>query len=212
VKGLRKPSVAAWIANMLVRQRGTEIEGLIRIGEYLRSSRNLNGDQIRRTTKQKVDAVHELLQHGRSIADRVKQPVSRAALQELEVTLDAAFSDPVSAAALRSGRLTGSLHYSGLGFGSARAPASSAAPSGARSQVPAKTTAKARKALEETMRAAARADAEADKAQQAVVTAEAELKRLRSALAVADRKAKKARDAASAAQRKADALKGPRRS
>lgn len=188
---------------MLVRHRDAEIERLIRLGETLRSSRSLDGDEIRRATKQRVDAVHELLRHARAIADREKQPLSQAALQDLEVTLDAAFSDPESAAALRSGHLTGALHYSGLGFGSDRAPRSSAIrPSDEGPRAPTKATGKARKALEEATRAAGRADAEVDKAKQAVVTAEADLKRLRAALTVAERKAEKARQSASVAQRK----------
>jgi hypothetical protein len=209
VKALRKPSVAAWLANMLVRERGAEIERLIGLGETLRSSRHLDGDQIRAATKQKLASVRKLLRHAEATAGGKDQPVSQAVLLELEVTLDAAFSDPVSAASLRTGQLTGTLHYSGLGFGSDRAPTS--APSrlpGSESQAPASTTTKARKELEEATRAAARADAEADMAKQALVRAEADLKRLRAASAVAGRKAKKARQVASAAQRKYDSLKG----
>ena len=212
VQRLRKPSAAAWLGNMLVRTRGTDVERLIALGEDLRSSRTLDGDQIRATTKQKLDAVRRLLRHAQAIAEKENQPVSQAVLLDLEVTLDAAFSDPQSAAALRSGHLTGALHYSGLGLGSDRAsrtPSTAKRPTEGDASAANRTTAKARKALDEATREAAQADAEADKAKQAVVVAEADLKRLRAALAVADRKAKKARQTASTAQRKAEALKRP---
>jgi hypothetical protein len=211
VKRLRKPSVAAWIVNMLVRERGSEIEKLISLGETLRTEGDLNGEKIRRASKQRVGAVQTLLRHARAIADRANQPASRAVLEDVEVTLDAAFSNPESAASLRAGHLTTTLHYSGLGFGGASAP--DTASGTARRRVgdtgPAgPTTTTARKVLEQATREARGADVEADKAKQAVVTAEADLKRLRAAFAVADRKAKKARQKVVGAQKRFDRLKG----
>jgi hypothetical protein len=212
VKRLRKPSVAAWITNMLVRERGSEIERLISLGEELRSARGLKGEQIRRATMQRSDAVRTLLRHARAIADRANQPASRAVLDEVEVTLDAAFSDPESAASLRAGRLTTALHYSGLGFGSAPEPGAAAGATRRPvddTRTAGRSTTTARKALEQATREARAADVEADSAKRAVVTAEADLKRLRAAFAVADRKAKKARQKVTAAQRKFDRLEGP---
>lgn len=157
VKRLRKPSVAAWIANMLVRERGSELERLISLGETLRSARGLNGEQIRRASKQRVDAVHTLLRHAQAIADRANQTASPAVLEDVEVTLDAAFSDPESAALLRGGQLTTTLHYSGLGFGGAspsgasRRRAGDTPPAG-------RSTIAARKELEQASREATGAD------------------------------------------------------
>lgn len=207
VKRLRKPSVAAWLANMLVRNHGREIERLIGLGEDLRSARNLKGEAIREASKQKADSIRKLLRHAQAIADQTNQSVSQAALQEVEGTLDAAFSDADSAAELRAGHLSTTLRYSGLGFGGGSGPRSAApgSPPGAGRTPPAgKSTAAARKALDVANREAARAESAADSARQAVVSAEAELKRLRAALTVADRQAKKARDRASAAQKKVD--------
>jgi hypothetical protein len=212
VKQLRKPSAAAWLGNMLVREREAEVERLIGLGETLRSSRTLDGDQIRAATKQKLDAVRKLLRHAQAIAEREKQSVSPAVLLDLEVTLDAAFFDQESAASLRSGHLIGPLHYSGLGFGSERAsrtPSTAKQSTDGAASAATRATAKARKVLEQATRDAAHAAVEADKAEQAVVVAEADLKRLRAALAVADRKATKARQTESAARRKVEALKGP---
>ena len=117
VKKLRKPSTGAWMANMLVRQQKAEIDRLIGLGEDLRSAQSLKGEAIRDASKQKVDSVGRLMRHAKAVADRTNQPVSQAVLQDLEGTLDAAFSDPESAAALRVGHLSTTLRYSGLGFG-----------------------------------------------------------------------------------------------
>ena len=215
VKRLRKPSVAAWLTNMLVRNHGREIERLVGLGEDLRSARNLKGEAIREASKQKADSIRKLLRHAQAIADRTNQPASQAVLQDVEATLDAAFSDADCAETLRAGHLSTTLQYSGLGFGGGSGPRSAApgSPPGAGRTSPAsKSTVAARKALELANREAAQAESAADSAKQAVVTAEAELKRLRAALAVADRQAKKARDRASAAQKKVDTQRNaPRR-
>jgi hypothetical protein len=207
VKGLRKPSVAAWLANMLVRGHGKEIERLIGLGESLRSARSMEGESIREASKQKVDSVGRLLRHTHAIADQANQPVSEAVFRDLEGSLDAAFSDPDSAAALRAGHLSTTLQYSGLGFGGGPAPRSAAAssrPGDGGTQRTTKSTALALKALERASREAAQEEKAADSAKRAVAAAEVDLKRLRATSAVADRKAKKARERASAAQKKVD--------
>ena len=94
VKKLRKPSTGAWMANMLVRQQKAEIDRLIGLGEELRSARNPSGEQIRTASKAKTDSVTALLRQAEKIASRAGEPVSQAAQQDLEATLDAAFADP----------------------------------------------------------------------------------------------------------------------
>jgi hypothetical protein len=207
IKRLRKPSVAAWLANMLVRNHGRSIEHLIGLGESLRSARSMKGEAIREASKQRVESVRRLLRHAKAMADQTNQPVSPAVLQDLEGTLDAAFSDPESAATLQAGHLSTTLHYSGLGFGSGPAPRSASPAGDGRIPSTRKSSATARKALEQASRDAAQSQKAAASAKQAVVAAEADLKRLRAAFAVADRKAKKDRERVAAAQRKVDTLK-----
>jgi hypothetical protein len=180
LKRLRKPSTSAWIANMLVRDQSREVERLINLGTTLRSDEELDGARIRRATKEKADTVNKLLQRARSIANRKGLAVSEAIEQELEATLDAAFSDPGNAQSLRAGRLTSALVYSGLGFGSLAksrgASARSRGPARARSSP---ETTRVTAAVDMAEGEAKRADLEVQKAQRAVKTAEAELKRLR---------------------------------
>jgi hypothetical protein len=206
LKKLRKPSVGAWLANVLVLEQSNEIERLIELGAELRSpERNLEGEQIRRVSKLKGDVVSKLVRDARSRASRTDQPVSAAAVQELEGTLEAAFADPQAAESLRGGRLSRGLHYSGLGFtaqtryGSASRRKGSA--SGRRSgseddQIAAKRN------LEKANRDAEQADAHLARARQAVADATHELTRLKSVEAEAVQRSKEARARASAAEKK----------
>jgi hypothetical protein len=213
LKRLRKPSSGASVANLLVREHPKEIEHLIKLGSSLRGSRTPEGAQIRRATKEKVEIVRDLLRHAKPIAKRAGVPFSQSIEQELETTLDAAFADPDSAEALREGRLTTALRYSGLGFGSEGkwrgAPERSPKPR-AKGGQPGAETVKAEGNLERIQSEAKQAASEVKRAERAVKTAEADLQRLRAALTVATRRATKAGEQESKAQKKLDHLRGRR--
>src|SRR5271168_3390503 len=69
LKQLRKPSAGAWLANLLVRQRSDEIDRLVELGDSLRGSGDKKGgDEIRKVSKQKVDAITTLIRYARSRA------------------------------------------------------------------------------------------------------------------------------------------------
>jgi hypothetical protein len=205
LKRLRKPSTGAAVANLLVREQPQEIERLIELGANLRGARNLDGARIRRATGEKADAVRKLLRQAKSIGKRAGLTLSPSVEQELETTLDAAFSDPDSAQSLREGCLTTTLHYSGLGFGADETIRGSAARSRGSSRAQdGPETAKAKHHLEQARIEAKQAAFDVERAQLAVKTAEAELARLRAALTVAQRRATKADEKASNAQQNLD--------
>lgn len=211
VKRLRKPSTGAWMTNLLVREQKEEIKRLIERGETLRSARDLDGARIRQATKDKSEMVTKLLRRTRAIAKGVGTPLSKSIEQEIEGTLDAAFSDPDSAKSLREGCLTTTLHYSGLGFGAGADTLALPARSGeAGRDEPSVHTAKAEENLEQAQTEAARASSEVERAQRAVKAAEADLDRLRAALAVAARRGTRANEKASNAQKKLDRLRRTR--
>ncbi len=210
LKQLRKPSVGAWMANVLVREQPRDISRLIELGETLRSTRSLDGAQIRSATKRKQETVTKLAHQARAIAERDGQTISQAAELELEATLDAAFADAQSAQSLLEGGLTNGLRYSGLGFVSATKSdptrpgprASSRAGGAGGAAVSSTQVTKAKREAEQARRDAQRADASVEKAQRAVAATEADLKRLRVALTVALRQASKARDHAATAEKR----------
>ncbi len=199
LKRLHKPTVGAWLANLLAQDRTEDLENLIRLGAELRRKKRADGEVIRRVSKEKQDTVAQLLREAKMMAAHLCQPVSAAAAMDLEATLDAAFADSKAAESLRAGRLTTALHYSGLGFAdkaaSTSARRSTAKPLG-------EVSAAAKRELELANRDALRAEAELDKARDAVAAAEEDLKRVKAEAALAVRRAKDAHKRAFTANKK----------
>ena len=117
IKGLKKPTTGAWLANLLVRERRPQVGHLLDLGAELRQAQaGLAIDELRRLSQARHKVVSDLRDEARVLAREVGQPVSDAVALELEATLEAALADADAADALRSGRLTVSLRYSGLGL------------------------------------------------------------------------------------------------
>lgn len=107
---LRKPSTAAWLANLLAREQPAEIDGLVALGDSLRQAHSeLDGEALRRLSGRRHELVAALAgqacQLGRSAGHRVSDSVRR----ELEDTFTAALGDPEAARTLAAGRLTSGL-------------------------------------------------------------------------------------------------------
>jgi hypothetical protein len=116
IKRLRRPTITAWLANLLVRKRPDDLDDLLGLGEQMRRAQAaLAGNELRRLSQQRHQMVTALRDGATQLADDLGKPVSDATAQEFEMTLEAAFADPDAAAALRSGRLTAAMHYSGFG-------------------------------------------------------------------------------------------------
>jgi hypothetical protein len=214
LKTLRKPTIGAWLANLVVRERTKDVERLIALGADLRKTgRSLDGEQIRRVSRERNETVTRLVRDARSLAARRGQPVSEPAVLELEATLDAAFADPTSAEELRGGHLTIALQYSGLGL-PPRFDVTSATNSDRQAGEKPRPSAAMRRAeidLEVTSRDAEREDAEVEEARRAVVAAEEDLTRLKAAVALAKQRAKDAHRKAAAAEKSLNALRAGRR-
>jgi hypothetical protein len=211
LKKLRKPSVAAWLANLLVLEQSNDVERLVDLGAELRAPKHkLEGDQIRRVSKEKGDAVSKLVRDARSKASRAGQSVSATAAEELEATLEAAFADPRAADSLLEGRLISGLHYSGLGFGEQAAVGSPIRTKSSTSVRRAKSKTDqtaAERNLEKAHHDADQADAHMAKARQAVAETTRDLNRLKSAAALAERRSKAAHARAAAAEKKLSKLR-----
>jgi hypothetical protein len=123
LKQLRRPSMGAWLANRIVRDRPHDVDHLLTLAAELREAQSrLDAETMRRLSREGRDAVEGFVRYAR-IDTPAGQGVSEAALEDLEATLDAALGDPAAAETLRGGRLTSALHYSGLGLaGGASAP------------------------------------------------------------------------------------------
>lgn len=121
IHSLAKPTVAAWLANQLVREHGDELQPLLALGAGLReATRNLAGDQLRALSRQQHELVYALTQQARQLAGAAGRSISEDAVRGLDDTLRAAVADERAARLLLAGRLTEALHSSefGTGFGS----------------------------------------------------------------------------------------------
>lgn len=103
---LRKPSLAAWVGNLLVRSLPGEVEPLLRLGEGLRQAHHdLDGTQLRELVEQQHAVVRALSAQARQLAAEAGHPIGDGVQREVETTLHAVLADPEAARAWASGRL-----------------------------------------------------------------------------------------------------------
>jgi hypothetical protein len=118
IRKLRRPTVSAWLVNLLVREAPAQVGELLELGASLREAQQaLAGDRLRDLSAQRGRLVTALVQEAKRLAAQAGQPVSAQAEREVQDTLEAALADPDLAEAVRSGRLTRALSYAGLGGG-----------------------------------------------------------------------------------------------
>lgn len=115
VKALRRPSVSAWVVNLLVRSQPDLVTQVVELGDQLRQAQSLlQGDALRdlgHQRRQLITAVtHQAVQLAEAQGQRVTDPVVR----QVEETLQAAMTDHDAAEAVRSGLLTRPLSSTGL--------------------------------------------------------------------------------------------------
>ncbi|GAA0902800.1 hypothetical protein [Virgisporangium aurantiacum] len=117
IGGLRRPTVGAWLVNLLAHQRPDLVGELLALGEQMRSAqRNLRGDELRELSTQRRAMVSALARESRALAVAAGRGV-RAVLPlgEVENTLTAALADPEVAEEVRLGRLVKPIEYAGFG-------------------------------------------------------------------------------------------------
>ncbi|GAA2721906.1 hypothetical protein [Cellulomonas aerilata] len=116
VQALRKPSVAAWAVNALVRRRPAEVEELLALGAQLRDAQAaLDGRRLRELDRRQHELMAGLRRNAETLASEVAQSLTDAVAVQVEGTLRAAMTDPDAEAAVRSGLLTGELLSTGFG-------------------------------------------------------------------------------------------------
>jgi hypothetical protein len=112
---LKKPTVAAWVVNLLALRRPELIEELVELSGALREAqRGLQGDQLRELTAQRRQVISALVTAARRLA-QAEEPGIKLPLGEVEATLSAALAEPDVAAQVRTGRLIRAASYAGFG-------------------------------------------------------------------------------------------------
>ena len=116
VTELRKPSVAAWVVNMLMRHQGDQMSQVLDLGASLRQAQSdLDGDALRELTRQRRQLTTAVTRQGRTLAGELGQKVTEAVADQVQDTLHAAMVDEDAAAAVRSGLLVSALAATGVG-------------------------------------------------------------------------------------------------
>jgi hypothetical protein len=114
---LRKPTVAAWLVNLLALRRPELIDELVELATALRTAqRSLQGEQLRELSDQRRQIVSALVREARKLAVAEDRGMAaKLPLGEVEATLTAALAEPEVAAQVRTGRLIRAATYAGFG-------------------------------------------------------------------------------------------------
>ncbi|ONI67008.1 hypothetical protein BWI15_27905 [Kribbella sp. ALI-6-A] len=116
LKALRKPTVAAWLTNLVSRERPDEIDDLLALGdEFREATADLDGERLRELTPKRHKAIDALVKAANELATEHGQKISADVGQKLRETLDAALVDPAAGDAVREARLSSALRHVGFG-------------------------------------------------------------------------------------------------
>ena len=115
VKKLKKPSVAAWSINLLVRRESAQIDSVLELAESLRAAAEaLDGDELRALTRQRRQLTTALASTARSLAREAGVRLTGPVVEQVEGMLNAAMIDPVAAQAVRTGRVLSAFTSTGV--------------------------------------------------------------------------------------------------
>ena len=217
LRALRRPTVSAWLVNLLVREQAGLVEQLLELGPALAAAQAQGqGDELRALGAQRRELVDAVVRQAVELAGR---DVTAAVRDEVAATLETALADADAAEAVRSGALVRPLSYAGFGgvdlegavarttTTPARKPATKA-PSDDRAQRVAAAEQAALEAagrLDDAVRACEQAARAAEGAEAAASTAHDDVERLRAALRDAEAAAQEADSTRRAAVKTAEA-------
>ncbi len=116
VGALRKPTVAAWAVNHLVRSQPDSLADFLAFADLLREAqRSLDSEQLRTLGRERSRRVDELLALVLSAAAAAGTSVGAGATDEVRQTLTAVIADEEAQATVLTGSLVKALSYSGFG-------------------------------------------------------------------------------------------------
>ncbi|MFE1075764.1 hypothetical protein ACFW5W_31680 [Streptomyces sp. NPDC058783] len=210
IHAARRPTLAAWAANLLARARPEETRRFLELGQALRQAhRTLDPAGLKELSAQRRRIVAALSRQAAQLAGEAGHRLSQAAQREVESTLRAVLADPDAADAWAQGRLEVSLTPpSVFPSGTAATEPSRAAPEPEPAPRPKSTRAtsrtRAKDELAERRRKRqeelARAEREADRAEQRLRDRRAEQAEAQESLRAADDELAHVRETVTAAE------------
>jgi chromosome segregation ATPase len=181
VARLRKPSLAAWAVNQLVRTQRRELDALFRAGDELQKTQadlmahRGEPQALRQAVDDERAAVRLLTDRARGLLSSEGHELTPARLEQVSESLHAAALDREARARVRDGCLTRELRHIGLGDLAAAAGASKRTRSTAppvRAKRDPRAEAEARKTRSEARKVEAQARRKMERAAREVRTAE----------------------------------------
>ncbi|MFF2650788.1 hypothetical protein [Streptomyces sp. NPDC058045] len=107
---MRRPTLAAWAANRLVRRRPEECRRFLELGVALREAyRTLDGARLRELSGRQSGVVAALAAQAGQLAEEAGRPLAEPVRREVESTLRAVLADQEAADQWAAGRLTVAL-------------------------------------------------------------------------------------------------------
>jgi hypothetical protein len=104
IKSLKKPSVAAWALNRLVRRESDQIDQVLVLGDSLRAAaESMSADDLRSLNRQRRQLTNDLAGAARDLAREQDVRLTAAVVDQVEGMLTAAMLDQVAARVVRSG-------------------------------------------------------------------------------------------------------------
>ncbi|MEV8267939.1 transposase [Microbacterium sp. NPDC076911] len=114
IRGLRKPSVAAWAVNLLVRDG--QLDQVLTLAVALREAQDdLDAAELASLAPQRRTLVATLARSAADLAAQQGVAVSPGALADIEKTINAAVVDAAATDAVRTARLVKALEADGFG-------------------------------------------------------------------------------------------------
>lgn len=116
LKGLRKPTVVAWLLNRVAREEPEVVGALLDLGQRMRSAQAKgDGAALAAARPERHEAIDGLVGAARGVAETTGTSFGAAAQDGVSATAVAVLADPASGQALASGRLLRPLAYAGFG-------------------------------------------------------------------------------------------------
>ncbi|WP_226362399.1 hypothetical protein [Pseudonocardia sp. ICBG1142] len=116
IAAARRPTRAAWLANLLVDDARDEVEGLLALAPVLADAqRSLDGAALREVSAQRTRLVGALARRAAALGRAAGARVDPGLERDVRWVLESALADPELADRVRSGRLERYERHSGFG-------------------------------------------------------------------------------------------------
>jgi DNA repair exonuclease SbcCD ATPase subunit len=104
IKALKKPSMAAWAVNILVRREAEQIDQVLALADSLRAAaESMDGEELRTLTRQRRQLTAALTTAAAQLVREHGVRLTSAVSDQVEGVLTAAMLDPVAAEVVRTG-------------------------------------------------------------------------------------------------------------